>query len=130
MPMMPSRTFPQGIHADGKPADLPPLPADEAEDDSPSESSEPMPSPQTKKPHRAPPATDSGATKAEYTRPRSSTVFLPSLFMPTPSVGFQFLLPIKPLSFKLPFGQRLELEIYGRVVRDPVLPPAESSDSR
>ena len=39
--------------------------------------------------------------------------------MPTPSVGFQFLLPIKPLSFKLPFGQRLEIEIYGRVVSDP-----------
>ena len=33
-------------------------------------------------------------------------MFLPSLFMPSPSVGFQFLLPIKPLSIKLPFGQR------------------------
>ena len=43
--------------------------------------------------------------------------------MPTPSVGLQFLLPIKPLSLKLPFGQRLELEIYGRVVSEPAVPP-------
>ena len=63
--MMPSRTIPQGIHADGKPAELPPLPADEADDDSSSESAEPMPSPQTKKPLRAKPATDSAASKTD-----------------------------------------------------------------
>jgi len=45
-------------------------------------------------------------------------MFLPSLFLPTPSVGFQFLLPIKPLSFRLPFGHRLEIDIIGRVVPD------------
>ena len=39
--------------------------------------------------------------------------------MPIPSVGFQFLLPIKPLSLKLPFGQRLELQIYGRILSEP-----------
>jgi hypothetical protein len=121
MPVMPSRSFPQGVHADGKPAELPPLPPDEADDDSSSESAEPMPSPQTKKPLRAKPATDSGANKTDFVPPRSSTVFLPSLFMPTPSVGLQFLLPIKPLSLKLPFGQRLELEIYGRVISEPAL---------
>ena len=38
-------------------------------------------------------------------------MFLPSLFMPGPSTGFQFLMPIKPLSIKLPFGQKLEVEI-------------------
>ena len=45
-------------------------------------------------------------------------MFLPSMFMPSPSVGFQFLLPIKPLSLKLPFDQRLEIEIFGRIVPD------------
>jgi hypothetical protein len=40
------------------------------------------------------------------------------MFMPVPSVGLQFLVPIKPLSLKLPFGRRLEIEIYGRVVPD------------
>jgi hypothetical protein len=38
--------------------------------------------------------------------------------MPTPSSGFQFLMPIKPLSLKLPFGQKLEVEVIGRVVAD------------
>ena len=32
--------------------------------------------------------------------------------------GFQFLLPIKPFSIKLPFGQKLEVEILGKVVPD------------
>ena len=49
---------------------------------------------------------------------KSPTVFLPSLFMPSPSVGLQFLLPLKPLSLRLPFGQRMEIEIYGKVVPD------------
>ena len=52
VPIVPSRSFPQGVHADGKPADLPKLPDDEADDTS-SDSSEPMPSPQTKKPVHA-----------------------------------------------------------------------------
>ena len=42
VPALPSRSFPQGVHADGTPADLPPLPADEKESDaSTSESAEP-----------------------------------------------------------------------------------------
>jgi hypothetical protein len=116
MPAIPSRTVPQGVHADGTLAPLPPLPVDDMDDDSSTDSSEPRPSPQMKTPKPAKPATDANANRAEFKEPRSSTVFLPSLFMPSPSVGFQFLLPIKPLSFRLPLGQKLEIEIYGRVV--------------
>ena len=118
-PAPPSRSIPQGIRADGSQADLPPLPDDETESDSASsESSEPMASPQTKKipQPKSKPATDSGANKAEFTLPKAATMFLPSLFMPSPSVGFQFMLPIKPLSLKLPFGQRLEIDVMGRIV--------------
>ena len=120
-PPAPSRSFPQGIHSDGSKAKLPPLPDDEMEDgSSESESAEPLPSPQTKKPRRPrlEPANDAGTTKASYAPPRSSTVFLPSVFLPGASVGFQFLLPIQPLSIRLPFNQRLEIEIFGRVVPD------------
>jgi hypothetical protein len=116
-PPAPSRSMPQGYHADGTPANLPPLPEGENDADcSDSGSSEPKPSPQTKKPQPAKPATDPGASKAAFTPPRSSTVFLPSVFLARPSVGFQFLLPLSPLSLKLPFNQRLEIEIYGRLV--------------
>ena len=120
-PAMPSRSFPQGVHADGTPAELPPLPDDESDDSaSDSESAEPMPSPQTKKPREPKPksTTDADTSKAEFSLPKAASMFLPSLFMPSPSVGFQFLLPIKPLSFKLPFGQRVEIEVFGRVVPD------------
>jgi hypothetical protein len=122
-PPPPSRSIPQGVHADGTPADLPPLPADETEpDSSSSDSSEPRPSPQTKKiPQPKPvatPATDTGMNKAEFTLPKAAAMFVPSIFMPSSSTGFQFLLPIKPLSLKLPFGQRLEIELVGRMVPD------------
>ena len=120
-PVMPSRSIPQGVRADGTPADLPPLPDDETDSDSSSsESSEPMASPQTKKipQPKAKPTTDSGTNKAEFTLPKAASMFLPSLFMPSPSTGLQFLLPIKPLSLKLPFGQKLEVEVIGRVVAD------------
>ncbi len=63
MPVVPSRTIPQGVHADGTAAELPPLPADEMEDDPSTESSEPRPSPQMKRPQQAKPATDSGANR-------------------------------------------------------------------
>jgi hypothetical protein len=120
-PPAPSRSFPQGIHTDGSKAKLPPLPDDEmCDESSESESAEPLPSPQTKKPRKPKPepASDTGTTKASFTQPKSSTVFLPSLFLPGASVGFQFLLPIKPLSLRLPFNQRLEIEIFGRVLPD------------
>jgi hypothetical protein len=123
VPSVPSRSIPQGVHADGRPADLPPIPADETEEDkSASESAEPRPSPQTKKPHPPKPAADSAATKTAYAAAKSPTVFLPSLFLARPSVGFQFLLPLKPLSLRLPFSQRLEIEIYGRIVPEPQAP--------
>ena len=53
LPALPSRSIPQGIHADGTPAELPPLPADDTEDPSSSESAEPRPSPQIRKPQPA-----------------------------------------------------------------------------
>jgi hypothetical protein len=122
VPPAPSRSFPEGIHADGRKAKLPPLPDDEIDeaDSADSESAEPRPSPQTKKPRKPEPKpeADESTTKASFTQPKSSTVFLPSLFLPGASTGFQFLLPIRPLSLKLPFNQRLEIEIFGRVVPD------------
>jgi len=120
-PPAPSRSIPQGYHTDGTPADLPQLPDDEPDPDSlSSDSSEPMPSPQIKKPQpqQPKPTADSGANKAAFAQAKSPTVFLPSVFLPSPSIGFQFLLPFKPFSLRLPFNQRLEIEIYGRVVPD------------
>ncbi len=62
MPPVPSRSIPQGIHADGKAAELPPLPADEADDDDDDDSAEARPSPQTRKPR---PADQEPAVKSE-----------------------------------------------------------------
>jgi hypothetical protein len=130
-PAAPSRTIPEGVHKDGTISNLPPLP-DENEQPT-SESSEPMASPQTKKNQQAKPATDPAATKASFT-PRTPRPFsIPSLFLPSvPSTpaGLQFLLPIKPLSFRLPFKQRLEIEIFGRLVPDtePTEKTAEKSE--
>ena len=113
----PSRSFPEGVHTDGSKAKLPPLPDDEMDDDSAdSESAEPLPSPQTKKPRKTKPSQRRRQhDQGRLHQPKSSTVFLPSVFLPGASVGFQFLLPIRPLSFRLPFNQRLEIEIFGRV---------------
>jgi hypothetical protein len=123
VPVVPSRSFPQGVHADGKPADLPKLPDDEADDTS-SDSSEPMPSPQTKKPPaqaRPKPTSDGGAAKAEYVAPKVPSLSFLSFF-PTSTTGMQFLLPIKPFTLKLPFNQKLQIEILGRVVADTETP--------
>ncbi len=131
MPPMPSRSFPQGYHADGKAAALPPLPADEADDeddDESSESAEARPSPQMKtprhpgraeqaRPRKNKSTSDASTKKAQFSL--SGFPVIPSLFQPAPAVGLQFLIPIKPVSLKLPFNRRLELEIYGRVVRNP-----------
>jgi hypothetical protein len=130
VPAVPSRTMPQGVHGDGTISNLPPLP-DETEQ-STSESAEPMASPQTKKHQQAKPATDSGATKASYAPAKVAPFSIPSLFMPSVAsspAGLQFLLPIKPFSIKLPFKQRLEIEIFGRLVPDtePSSKPAENS---
>ncbi len=129
MPPVPSRSIPQGYHTDGKVADLPPLPPETDDDEDPSDSSEPRPSPQTTKPRpdqsmpEAKPrpsqsSADSAARKAQYTVPGFPTI--PAMFQSSnPAVGLQFLVPIKPVSFKLPFNRRLELEIFGRVVHAP-----------
>jgi hypothetical protein len=123
IPALPSRSIPQGFHSDGRPADLPPLPPEEAED-APDGSSEAQPSPQTRKSQRSQPqskpkpAADSGTTKAGYAAPTFPAT-LPGVFLSTPSVGLQFLIPLKPLSLRLPFNRKLELEIFGRVVRNP-----------
>ena len=76
----------------------------------------------------ATPATDSGTNKAEFTLPKAAAMFVPSLFMPSSPTGLQFLLPIKPLSLKLPFGQRLEFEVVGRVVPDANAQEASGSE--
>jgi len=115
IPALPSRSIPQGVHADGTPADLPPLPPDEVEE-APAESSQARPSPQTKKPQQPKPAADSGMNKAEYNAPRFPAI--PSLFLPAPAIGLQFLIPLKPFSLQLPFNRKLEIEVLGRVVRD------------
>jgi hypothetical protein len=118
VPSLPARSIPQGVHADGTPAGLPPLPPDEHDEPATStESSEPRPSPQLKKHQQAKPASDQGANKVEYTAPKLPA--LPSLFIPTPSAaGLQFLVPITPFSLKLPFQRKLEIELYGRIVPD------------
>lgn len=130
MPPMPSRSIPQGYHADGKAAELPPLPPDEADaddDDDSSASAETRPSPQAKKLRKP------GAKRVEKPEPPADTAMkkvqfsianfqaIPSLFhqVSDQTVGLQFLLPIKPVSVKLPFNRRLELEIYGKVVHAP-----------
>jgi hypothetical protein len=119
MPVVPSRTIPQGVHADGTQAELPPLPADETESPA-SESAEPLPSPQKKKPQAQPkPPVDSGTDKAGFSAPKVPSLPLPGFIFPlnpaSPAI-VQFLVPIKPLALKLPFNQRLEIEIIGRVV--------------
>ena len=133
-PPAPSRSIPQGIHTDGSKASLPPLPDDEKDDDADdSESAEPRPSPQTKRPRnsepepKAKPEADESTSKVSFTKPTSSTALLPSVFLPGASTGLQFLLPIRPLSIKLPFNQRLEIEIFGRVLPDPRSPEAEKT---
>ena len=70
------------------------------------------------------PSADTAMKKAQFTIPNFQTI--PTLFQSAaPTVGLQFLLPIKPVSLKLPFNRRLEIEIYGRVVRAPE-PPARA----
>jgi hypothetical protein len=131
VPAAPSRSFPQGFHADGKPAELPKLPEDEPDDDA-DESAEPRPSPQTKKPAKsegeapksapvpatAKPSADASAKQAEFVAPKAQAFNFSNLFIPGAGAGLQFLMPIKPFSVKLPFNQRLQIEVLGRVVPD------------
>lgn len=127
IPAIPNRSLPQGVHADGTPAELPPLPDEEKADPSPGDSSEPRPSPQTKKPHHgtapaanptAKPAAsaDTKASRVAFslTRDLFRSSILPQFTFP----NLQFMLPLKPFAMKLPFNQKLELELIGRVVPD------------
>jgi hypothetical protein len=128
-PPMPSRSIPQGYHKDGKAAELPPLPAEEADDDD--DSSEARPSPQTRKPRptdpepavkpeakpKPKPSGDTAARKAQFSIEEIPAI--PAMFRSAPSIGLQFLLPIKPVKVRLPFDRRLEIVIYGRIVPGP-----------
>ena len=131
-PPLPSRSLPQGYNADGSPTDLPPLPDDEKTEPSASDSAETRPSPQTKKipsaprsepsPSGAPAApADSRASKAGFVLPRGllKQPALPPAMLP----GLQFMMPLRPLAMKLPFGQKLEIELIGRVMPDADAPP-------
>ena len=118
-PIMPSRSIPQGVHADGTPADLPPLPPTRPNP------THPHPNRPSRWPARRPrrfpsakPATDSGTNKAEFSLPKAATMFLAELVHARPSAAFSSCLPIKPLSIKLPFGQKLEVEIFGKIVAE------------
>lgn len=128
MPPMPSRSIPQGFHADGKAAELPPLPAED-DDENDDASSEARPSPQAKKPRpsteepklapkaKTRPSGDSAARKVQFSV--DDIPAIPAVFRSAPTIGLQFLLPIKPVSLKLPFDRRLEIVVYGRVVNKP-----------
>ncbi len=129
MPPMPSRSIPQGYHQDGKPAELPALPEDAADPaaDDDDNSAETRPTPQVRKPRttnesapmkREP---DPAMKKAQYVAP-SSFPIIPTLFQPVPTVGLQFLVPIQPIAIRLPFNRRMEIEIYGRIVRAETTP--------
>jgi hypothetical protein len=101
------------------------LPADETQPP-PNDSSEPLASPQKKKPQLQPqpepkPATDQSANKTGFTAPKSAAISIPGLLLPmnpASPASLQFLLPLRPLSLRLPFRQRLEIEVFGRVVPD------------
>lgn len=159
IPGLPSRTLPQGVHADGRPATLPPLPEDE-EADLPApadEASKPLPSPQSRRkpsppPKPVAPSPDSEASRdepaeieapAEVSTPTarrgtidpdagrasfalpsalsaitSMSALKPAEAFRAPFQGAHFLVPLKPLSIKLPLNQKLEFEILGRIVAD------------
>ncbi len=126
-PPAPSRSIPQGVHPDGKLAPLPPLP-DEAIDDDDT-SSDPRPSPQKHRPDTPEaghvPAKDLGTSRTGYNQLQP---FFPAA---NPAgqvpVRFQFLLPIKPFSLRLPFDQRLEIEVVGKIVP---APPVEKMETK
>ena len=91
------------------------------------DSSEPRPSPQMKKPCPSPaPAakpTAKPAATIDNTAAKAAFQLAKGLFKSNtlPSIAFpnlQFMMPLKPFAMKLPFNQKLELELIGRVVPD------------
>ncbi|WP_165073643.1 hypothetical protein [Paludisphaera rhizosphaerae] len=138
LPELPGRTLPQGVHPDGTPAALPTLPEDEEPVDAADESDETRATPQSRKkpspqmqpsasPAESEPKSDAKALKSSFSLPalKSLPNFPPlnslvnSGVFPIPFHGAQFLVPLKPLALKLPFNQKLEFELVGRVVTDP-----------
>lgn len=168
IPALPSRNLPQGVHADGRPAKLPPLPED-AEADLPApadEGGKPRPSPQSRRkpvpapePVAPPASKPPGDTKAKAMKPgvkepaeteapeetpapaakrkivdpdagKASFVLPAALSALTsmsakpaetfraPLRGAQILVPLRPLTIKLPLSQKLEFELLGRIVAD------------
>ena len=89
MPPMPSRSIPQGYHSDGKAADLPPLPPDEADHDEADDSAEPRPSPQTKAPRQQPAEVTCGQAPAHPPTPRCSKAQFTIPNLPTIPTLFQ-----------------------------------------
>ena len=93
----------------------------------PGDSAEPRPSPQSKKPRRdtAPAAdpTSKPSATADIRATKTALELAKGLFKPNtlPQFTFpnlQFMMPLKPFAMKLPFNQKLELELIGRVVPD------------
>jgi hypothetical protein len=116
MPAVPARSLPEGYHTDGSKAALPPLPADEMDGDSDSsDSSEPLASPQTKKSQRPKPTADPSAHKTALPRSKSTLPAPSGISFPNVFEGFQFQVPLKSFSLKLPFNQKLDIEVRGRV---------------
>lgn len=138
LPELPGRTLPQGVHPDGTPAALPALPEDEEPAEAADQSDETRATPQSRKkasPQMRPATpssetgskTDAKALKSSFSLPALKTLpnipplnsLVNSGLFPIPFHGAQFLVPLKPLALKLPFNQKLEFELVGRVVTDP-----------
>lgn len=129
VPKLPSRNLPQGVHADGTAANLPPLPEETLADDPSDGSSEAHASPQSRRPKAPSDAapTDPPAPRPEATRDqkasRASFNLPRSLFRPAglPTIGvpnLQFSMTLKPFELRLPMNQKLQLDLVGRVVPD------------
>jgi hypothetical protein len=135
MPEVPSRTIPQGVHADGTPAELPPLP-EEVEPETPADaSSEPMPSPQNRPnvnkgiesapapssvPEPPKPADEAapakeGTVKAGFV-PDFSAVPRIRPIPPPARLGGSWT-PVRPISFKLPLNGWIEVEFNASIER-------------
>ena len=63
---------------------------------------------------------DHQAAKAMFSLPQLTQFaqLKPSSLLPFPLPGAQFLLPLKAFGIKLPFNQKLEFELLGRIVPD------------
>jgi hypothetical protein len=92
--------------------------ASENENDSADEPAEPATTAQGKKIPHPKPVVDLGTNKVEFTLPKLPQLPAWLSGSSAPMSGLQFLMPIKPLSIKLPFNQKLEIDVIGKVVPD------------